>query len=64
MGDSMSAYYEDISDYNILCKLVNEQPRDDMYQHLGELKKDNRIVYRNYTYILRDNNEQKEYTRE
>lgn len=54
MSDSISAYYEDLADYKLLCNLLQVPNQEDMYKHLEELKKDPRIVYTNYTYKLKE----------
>lgn len=41
MGSSESAYYDDVTDYRNICKLMNVTPRSAEldYDHFEELKK-------------------------
>ena len=33
MGDSRSAYYDDLDDYNHFCKTLGDKTKDDFYEH-------------------------------
>jgi hypothetical protein len=33
MGDSRSAYYDDLDDYNHFCKTLGVMTKDDFYEH-------------------------------
>lgn len=33
MGDSRSAYYDDLDDYNHFCKTLGVKTKDDFYEH-------------------------------
>jgi len=56
MSDSYNKYKEDYADYVYLCKLLNEDERPkNMYDHFEELKKNSRIIWKDYRYQLKDN---------
>jgi hypothetical protein len=54
MSDSYTKYKEDCEEYEYLCKLLNENEQRDMYDHFEKLKKDPRIIWKDYRYQLKD----------
>jgi hypothetical protein len=54
MSDSYTKYKEDCEEYEYLCKLLNENEQRDMYDHFAKLKKDPRIIWKDYRYQLKD----------
>lgn len=47
MGSSESAYYDDVKDYEILCKQLQVQRKGEYnYEHFEELKKLPCVIYR------------------
>lgn len=54
MSDSMSAYYDDLVDYQRLCTLLDETYSEkNLYERLDKLKRDPRIEFANYQYQLK-----------
>jgi len=55
MSDSYNKYKEDCQEYQSLCNLLNEDEQSkNMYDHFEKLKKDPRIVWKDYRYQLKD----------
>ena len=45
---------EDEQDYRNICKLLNEEIKDNFYEHFYKLKNDKRIVWKDYRYQLKE----------
>ena len=54
MSDSYAKYKEDCQEYSHLCRLLKEDERQEMYTHFEELKKDLRIIWKDYRYQLKE----------
>jgi len=54
MSDSYTKYYDDLADFNIISNLLGIKD-EFSYDLLNKMKKDNRIEYKNFMYVLKNN---------
>ena len=55
MSDSYGKYKEELQEYKRLCKLLKEKEDiNNLYDHLEKLKKNPKIIYKDYKYQLKE----------